>query len=228
MEVIIIIGITIFITLIYLNNLSEEERRQNYSEWAQLRGWSCNFEEDYQTYNNYYFLSQVPFGASRYVIDVVRGRWNNYPLEAFNFHYQSRSTHTTGKYSQSTTYTDHYIGVVIIELERDFPKLLIYPKGFFCRIAFELGFKDIEFGSLEFTRVFTVSSDDQKFASSFCNPQMIEYLLNHVDTNFEINDNLAILYKTEDRLDPSDIEEYLRQLYKMRQLMPKYLFNEES
>jgi hypothetical protein len=57
---------------------------------------------------------------------------------------------------------------------------------------------------------------------------MIEYLLNHVDTNFEINDNLAILYKTEDRLDPSDIEEYLRQLYKMRQLMPKYLFNEES
>ena len=86
-----------------------------------------------------------------------------------------------------------------------------------------MGFDDIDFESHEFSKKFVVRSKDKKFAYDFCNAQMIDYLLGHPDINIEVDQNsLALGFGS--CLKVEEIEPHLKQLIRIRSLIPGYVF----
>jgi hypothetical protein len=219
----VILILVIVFVVAYLLWWVENKRREAYHVWAQLHGWSYDFRCDRETYRCYSFLNQLQKGSNRYALDVLKGTWEGYPAEAFNFHYQTYSTSSNGRGTTRTTH-HHYLGVVLIRIERYFPELLIFPQNIFSKIGSAFGFGGIKFESVEFSKMFTVHCDDKKFAYDLCHPRMMDYLLASSDIIFELKGNIAVLYKTGGRMKPDEVEERLVQLCQLRQLMPEYLF----
>jgi hypothetical protein len=145
-----IITVSVFIVIgliiCYILWRNDKRRREALLNWAQSNGWSYYEHKDRQTYRHYSFLNKLRQGSNRYTFDILRGRWDGYPAEAFNFHYQTYSTQSNGKSSSTTTH-HHYLGVVLIQIERNFPKLLIYPENLFRKLSNALGFGGIKFES---------------------------------------------------------------------------------
>jgi hypothetical protein len=243
----ILIIIVLIITLIRwcIEQHLESGRQEAFSVWAKLNNWSYDCHRDRKTYHRYSFLNRLRKGSNRYAQDILRGTWDEYRAEIFNFHYETKTRHTvygsgsshsysypytTSSYGPiTTTETNHYyIGVALIQIERSFPELQIFPQSFFGRIGSALGFGGIRFESKEFSKNFTVLCADKNFAYSFCQPQMIDYLLNNPNTWLEIEENILAIYKIDEKITPSELQSFLTKLHNLRQLMPEYLFTEDT
>lgn len=220
MEVFIVI-IIIILVHVYLRWWGESKWQEAYRAWAQLHGWSYNSYRDHRTYHLYSFLSRLQKGSNRYALDVLKGTWEGYPATAFNFHYE---THSTSTISDFTTTNHHFVGVVLIQIERNFPELLISPQSIFERIGSALGLGGIKFQEVEFTKRFTIRCTNEKFAYDVCDTKMMNYLLANPNIIFELKENIAVLYKTEGRMNPYEVEDRLVKLFELRQLLPKPLF----
>jgi len=109
--------------------------------------------------------------------------------------------------------------VFILEHERSFPELRIYPeqKGL-------LGAEsrtDIDLDSVEFTNAFVVKSPDKRFAYDICHARMMAYLLEHPDSFLVFKKNCFLLWFP-GPLRPEDVEPRLRRLVTIRGLIPEY------
>ncbi len=217
---IVIVFIVISLIAYYIFWRINKRRREALLNWAQSNGWSYYEHKDRQTYRRYCFLNRLQQGSNRYTFDILHGRWDGYPAEAFNFHYSTTSSDSKG--NRRTHH--HYLGVVLIQIELNFPKLLIYPENLFRKLSNALGFGGIKFESVEFSRRFTVRCNDKKFAYDFCNTKMMDYLLMVSDIELELDENIIALYHERGKINPEKINESLIILCQLRQLMPKYLF----
>jgi hypothetical protein len=223
MDISIIIFIVIGLVIYYILWRIDKRRREALLNWAQSNGWNYYEHKDRQTYRRYSFLNKLRQGSNRYAFDILRGRWDGYPAEAFNFHYSTTSSDSHGSKTHH-----HYFGVVLIQIECNFPKLLIYPENLFRKLSNALGFGGIKFESVEFSQRFTVRCNDKKFAYDFCNTKMMDYLLIKLDIELELDKNIIALYYEHGKINPEKIQEYLVKLYQFRQLMPQYLFNNQN
>ena len=160
-------------------------------------------------------------GRDRYVLNVVEGSFEGHPVAVFDYHYA-----TTGEWWWPPSWKIHnYLSIILVDLGRDFPELIIGPEGggLFQRIAEAFGGGDIDFESYEFSEQFDVRSKDKKFAYDFCNAQMIEYLLDQRGISLEVDkSSLAMGY--ENMHDVSRIRQRLASLVEIRSRMPDYLF----
>ena len=85
-----------------------------------------------------------------------------------------------------------------------------------------LGFDDIDFESVEFSRAFTVRSRNKRFAYDVCHGKMMEFLLCHPDTSLEFEGPcLAMSFNR--RLEPERIVETLDRLMAINDLLPNYV-----
>jgi hypothetical protein len=163
----------------------------------------------------------VDKGRNRYALNVVKGSFDGHPVAVFDYHYATR-----GDWWWPPEWTIHnYLSIILVDLERDFPELIIGPEGggVFKWIAEALGGGDIDFESHEFSEQFDVRSKDKKFAYDFCNARMIEYLLDQRGISLEVDkSSLAMGY--EDMHDVSRIKPRLASLVEIRCRMPGYLF----
>ena len=160
-------------------------------------------------------------GRDRYALNVFEGSFNEHRVSVFDYHYATR-----GDWWWPPKWTTHnYVSILLVDLEKEFPELIIGPEGggLFKKIAEAFGGGDIDFESHEFSEQFDVRSKDKKFAYDFCNARMMEYLLQHRDTSIEVDkSSLAIGY--EDMHDVSSINRRLASLVEIRSRMPNYLF----
>jgi hypothetical protein len=226
----------------------EIERQEAFSVWAELHNWSYTCQQNHKIYRRYSFLNRLKKGSNRYAKDILRGTWDQYQAEVFNFHYETK-THQilysldssypygtgygTSSYGPMTTTETHhhYIGVALLHIESSessFPELQIFPQSFLGRIWNAFGFGGIKFESKEFSRNFAVLCKDKNFAHSFCQPKMIDYLLKNPYTWLEVEGNILAIYKIDGKIEPSEIQSFLVKLCDLRQLMPEYLFTEDS
>ena len=163
----------------------------------------------------------VDNGRDRYALNVVEGSFDGYPVAVFDYHYA-----TSGDWWWPPTWTIHnYLSIVLVDLEREFPELIIGPEGggLFKMIAEAFGGGDIDFESHEFSERFDVRSKDKKFAYDFCNARMIEYLLGQRGISLEVDkSSLAMGY--ENMHDVGRIKARLASLVEIRSRMPNYLF----
>jgi hypothetical protein len=223
LTVIVVIGSVILYLLAYLLGLFNTKWQEAFQVWAKLHNWSYDCRQDRKNYRRYSFLNRLQKGSNRYAFDTLKGTWNGYQAEAFNFHYETYSTSSHGATTTTTTH-HHYFGVVIIQIERSFPELVIFPQNFIEKMRNALGGKNIKFESLEFSKKFTVLCSNKKFAWDFCHARMMEYLLAKPDICLELENNILAVYKIRRKMQPDEIEECLIKLCDLRQLMPEYLF----
>jgi hypothetical protein len=159
-------------------------------------------------------------GHKRYVFNRLAGEVDGQRANIFDYHYETYSTNSKG---QRTTH-HHYFSVFTLSLPDSFPELNIEREGFFSKIGQALGFDDIDFESVAFSKRYKVKSRDKKFAYDFCNARMIEYLLQQQDLIIEVDGNtLALTFKG--KLAVEHIKPNFRRLQQIRSLMPNYLFN---
>ncbi|MDP6519851.1 MAG: hypothetical protein QF411_08120, partial [Planctomycetota bacterium] len=148
------------------------ERREAFAAWAQGNGFTYSPGRDAGLAKRFSFLDKLRQGSNRYAEHVLAGQWQGREALAFTYHYETYSSDSKGR--RQTHH--HRFGVVLIELECTFPELRIHPENFFGRLGQALGFDDIDFESVEFSRAFTVRSPDKRFAWDFCHTGAMEYL----------------------------------------------------
>ena len=89
--------------------------------------------------------------------------------------YQYKVDSGSGKNRRTTT---HRISYLVLGLPMNHvPSLVIRPENFFDKLAAMVGFDDIDFESVEFSRRFLVSSDNKRFAYDLIDPRMMEFLM---------------------------------------------------
>ena len=218
--VFVIVGFLVLVgVMAYVAHLQAKKRREAFQLLAQEFGFRFSPDKDYGLAGHYGFLEHMDDGSKRYAFNVLTGEVDGQRVQIFDYHYETYSTDSKG--NRSTTH--HYFSIFTLSLPRAFAALTIEREGFFSKMAQALGFDDIDFESVEFSKRYKVKSRDKKFAYDFCNVQMIDYLMQQQDLIIEVEGPiLALTFKG--KLDVLRIKPNFIRLQKIRSLMPDYLF----
>ena len=201
-------------------HLQAKKRKEAFRTLAQRLGLRY-IAKDPSIADDYEFLDNLAQGSNRYAFNILQGTYEDYPVILFDYHYETRSSSSKGGSSK----THHFLSCFILGQEQRFPELRIYPETLLSRLGQALGFNDIDFESVEFSKAFVVRSSDKKFAYDICHTRMMEYLLQHRDLSIEIEGRCVAL-TFNGRIDPSAIPRRLQQLVAVRRLFPQYLYAE--
>ena len=197
----------------------ERRRRQAFRAIAERLGLRFNHHRDYALADRLGFLNRLARGSKRYAFNVIQGVYQDQPVLCFDYHYETYSRSSKGR--RQTHH--HYMSVYLLKHPVDFPELEIYPRTLIHRIGQALGFSDIQFESVDFSKAFVVKSAERRFAYDVCHPRMMEFLLQHSDLNIEIEAHcIAICYDR--RQKPEEVQPHLDTLVQIRELMPGYLY----
>lgn len=221
-QVFLFIGFLILVgTIAYIGHLQAKKRREAFQRIANQLGFRFASQKDRHLARQYGFLDHMDDGSNRYAFNVLSGAdASGASVCIFDYHYETHSRDSKGR--RRTHH--HYRSIFTLILPSEFPELNIEPEGFFSKIGQALGFDDIDFESMEFSKRYAVKSREKKFAYDFCNAQMIDFLLRQRDLIIEVDGNvLALTFKGKLAID-AILPNYER-LKKIRSLMPNYLFN---
>jgi len=112
-------------------------------------------------------------GDGRGVESFMAGQHDGKSVECFDYWYYDESTDSKGR--RSRTYHRYTCG--LLTFDAAVPHLALGRENFFSRIGNALGIDDIELEYEAFNREFRVRCDDQRFAFSVLDGQMMEWLL---------------------------------------------------
>jgi hypothetical protein len=210
--------VVLVIVLAILRHMREKKRREAFLAIARRLGLRYR-DRDHTMDDRYHFLDPLRKGDNRYAFNILEGKYREYPVQAFDYHYETHSTDSKGR--RQTHH--HYFSYFMLEQELSFPELRIYPETLWSKLGQMVGFDDIDFESAEFSRAFTVRSRDKRFAYDICNAAMMEYLLRRRNLSIEIEGRCVALSFNE-RLEPHQIEPNLDRLIKIRGMFPEYLY----
>lgn len=216
--IIFIAFVVIAVAATIYNSIQQRKRVEGLFGLAQRLNLTFDPSENYSFADEYSFLKKLAQGDNRYAYNVLSGKYNNYDVLAFDYHYEV-TTH-----DKNGSHTTHYrFSVFLLQMPMVFPDLTIRHENFFLKIAEAFGYQDIKFESAEFSKTFCVRCPDKKFAYDVCNAKMIEFLLANRDLSVEI-DNQVIALVFNSCLSPEQVELNLNRLVQIRSLMPDYLF----
>jgi hypothetical protein len=153
-------------------------------------------------------------GHSRRVSNTLHGATDGMDVTLFDYRY------TTGSGKNKRT---HYWSALMVRLPCR-GALHIRPENFLDRIAAAVGFDDFDFEYEAFNRAFKVTGPSKKFAYDVCHAQMMEYLLQHPDHCWEIQQDQLLLYSSSlGRFDPNEVQRCLRDARGFIERLPSYL-----
>lgn len=196
-----------------------KKRREAFQALARKLGMRYR-RRDRGIANRYSFLDKLAQGSNRYAFNVLEGQYRGYPVHAFDYHYETYSTDSKGR--RQTHH--HYFSFFILHHTHYFPELRIYPENFLSKVGQMLGYDDIDFESIEFSKAFTVRSKDKKFAYDICHTRMMDYMLR--DTSLAVEfEGQCIALEFGSKLAVEEFERRLQQLCDLRELIPDYVFD---
>jgi hypothetical protein len=194
-------------------------------DYAEISGLAARFGlrfdpgQNYSLADDYSFLHFLALGENRYAFNVLSGRFRQSEVLAFDYHYDTSANDTDNDLAGA----HHYLTTAMALVPAYFSELRIVPEGLLSKIVEAMRREDIEFESAEFSRAFRVWSRDKRFAYDFCNPEVIEYLLENRDLNLHIqNCTLALVPDTQ--WSAQQVEYNLERLNEIRSRLPEYLF----
>ena len=216
-----VLGILLVVGLAIFGYWQDKKRREALQAIAMQLGFSFSPDKDRAFAGQYGFLNHMGSGSDRYAFNIMQGTaTDGSPCSIFDYHYETYSTDSKGR----RTTQHHYFSIFTLILPRSFPELEIKPEGLFSKLGQALGFDDIDFESMEFSKRYQVKGDDKKFAYDFCNALMIDYLLRQHDLIIEVESNVLAL-TFDGKLDVNSIIPNHERLLQIRSLMPQYLFS---
>lgn len=209
------------IAAIIFGILAEEKRKEALRDLARGMGLEFSPDRDRVLIRHLSFLDQLREGDDRYACNVSRGDYCGEQVQVFDFHYETSSRDSKGR----RTSTSHWHHVLTLQLPRPFPEFTLARENIFTRVAQALGFPAITFESAEFSKTFLVRSRDKRFAYDVCHPRAMEFFLANRDLTIEIESfTYAVIFPG--RQKPERFQFELDRLIELRQLMPRYLFDE--
>jgi hypothetical protein len=123
-------------------------------------------------------ITAMPFvlfakGDGRKVDLVCSGVHNGRPLRLFDFVYWEQSSDGKGRRSRSY----YRFTCAILQIPAACPGLCITHEDFLTRLGGAIGFRDVELEYDDFNRRFRVKCNDQKFAFTLLDGEMMQWLL---------------------------------------------------
>ncbi len=224
------IAVFIFIVAVgsRYNTGAARKRSDGLFKLTQQLGLVFKPNENYELANQFNFLNRLAQGGNRYAYNVISGKYQNYDVLAFDYHYDASTEKSQHK-------LEHHFSVFILKLPASVPGLTVRPQNFLMKVAEKFGYQDIQFESAEFSKAFNVRCQDKKFAYDACNAKMMEYLLANRDLSIEIeNQVIALVFNSNlsfsfDCCLPLDkIEFNLQRLVEIRSRLPEYLFTQNA
>ena len=194
-------------------------RTSELREFAEAKGFQFEEKPDTRIVDRFGELfSEIRRGHSRYGRNLLSGRYRDFEMTLFDYHFTTGSGKNRKKHVRSVTF---------MQLSREYPKLSIAPEGLISKAVQSLGFDDIDFESHEFSSRYAVKSDDKKFAYDFCNAQMIELLLERDRAKLKINQNYLMLDWRDSAFDSKisveKITPHFEDLLEIHSRIPSYL-----
>ncbi len=201
------------IVVAYVQHQRKLERRRRISALALNQGLDFSVDDPFGTLHEPFSLFRK--GDGRGVENVVWGFWHGVELRAFDYWYYEETRNSNGHRSRSY----HRFQCAIGLLDALCPRLEIAGESVMTRLADALTLRDIAFESENFNRRFNVTSDDPRFASAFCDPRMIEWLLRHGEGYaFEVVGDRFLCWRG--RVDPDEIVHLLGTAMTFRDQVP--------
>ena len=193
------------------------KRRQMWEQVASQYGLRYNARDPFNILDTYDF-ALFHQGHSRKVYNCLYGNYQDLPVKLFDYKYN------TGSGKSETT---HHLSAVLAEVNIYCPYLFIRPENFMDRVSEFLGFDDIDFDYEQFNRSFHVKGEDKKFAYDICHSGMMEFLLAHNSTSWELRGRNLLLYSRKmGGFDPEEVAICLKAMCGFIERVPQYLLKE--
>lgn len=220
----IIIPIIIVLAVVFMivGHIQAKKRREAMEAIARQIGFTFSPNKNHGFASQFGFIDQMGKGSNRYAQNILSGvAPDGSHCHIFDYHYETKSRDSKGR----TRTHHHYFSIFTLLLPTRFHELTIRPEGLFSKLIQGIGFDDIDFESLEFSKRYEVKSKDKKFAYDFCNAQMIDYLLQQPNYMIEVEGNvLSLVFNGKLRVD--EIIPHYESLQQIRARIPQYLFTE--
>jgi len=195
--IIAIVGLLLIVVLGIYSYRKQEARRQSLSALATKFGWVFDSSEKYDHDDEFSQFSMFTTGDSRFAFNRLLGTCpigdHAWPMQMGDYHYQQ--TTGTGKKRRTSTY--HFSYLLLTLPYQSVPDLTIREEGFFDRLSAFVGFDDIDFESVEFSKRFHVKGSDKRFVYDVIHPRMMEFLLYSRPLTVDIQSGVCCF--TEDR-----------------------------
>ena len=199
----------------------KQKRRDELAAFAGQQGLQYSAEDVVGLIDPSFHLFQM--GDGRGSENVVWGTWQGLPLAEGDYWYYTEST--DGQGHQTRTY--HHFSVVEVQLEEDLflPSLTITHENLLTELAGHLGFRDIDFESEDFNRMFNVRSQDREFAFKLIDARMMEWLVStEGEFGFEIAGGKVLAYCR--RLPPTGLIPIIGSAKAFHDHIPKLVWTE--
>jgi len=202
----------------------QQQRLAELHALASELDWRFDAAEDYGYDSEFSQISAFSQGRAQYAYNVLHGgiRFGAeaWPARMGDYHYE-----TTSQRDGKTETHHHHFSFLLVELPcaKTMPDLRIRREGLFDTIAGALGFDDIDFESVEFSKRFHVKSGDKKFAYDVCCPPMMEFLLASDPPTIEMAEAVCCLTDGNGTWSAAEFRERLHWTVKFFDLWPRHL-----
>jgi len=168
---ILVLGLLAMSLVAWFSFMAKRKRRQGFALMATQLGFEYSPQDPFGILAEPFALFEK--GDGRGVENVMWGERDGVPTRVFDYWYYDETRDTRG--ARSRTY--HRFTCAALTIAADCPGLRIGHEGLFTKLGRALGFKDVELEYEDFNREFRVHCDDQRFAFSLLDGQMMEWLL---------------------------------------------------
>lgn len=160
-------------------------------------------------------------GDGRGCENVLWGDWRGLAVKEADYWYYEESTDSKGNRSRSY----RHFSILVAELPAFLPSVCLERESLLTRLADALSFRDLEFESEDFNRLFQVRAADRQFAYKLVDARMIRWLLSTGgEFGFEVSGPSLLVWC--DRLRPTGLIPVFGSAVLFRDHIPRLVWNE--
>ena len=208
--------LAVAVLVVVLSYLAAKRRREEMATYAAAHGW--RFEAVQPLLVDRFTGPPFGLGSARRAYNVLYGSHEGRDLVSFDYEYETRSTN-----GKETTTTTHRFSVLGLSMGLSMPPLSVDPENFLDRFVGRIAGNDIDLESEEFNRAFTVSCPDRKFASDVLHPQMMEFLLEHRQLGWRLEQD-SMLVIAQGQRTPAQIDATIEVMDGITDRVPEFVW----
>jgi len=193
LEILFVIAvIAASIVAIVVGYIAEKRRREAMMQLSAELGLQFNPSRDSSRCRNRFdHIDLLRSGNNRYTQNHLTGLFRDRPVTICDFHYETYSHDNKGR--RRTHH--HWYGVAFIEIPLVMREIRIRREGWFDKVVAAVGFDDIDFESVEFSRRFHVKAADRKFAYDLIHARAMEFFLANDRYSWEMEGGVIAVYQ---------------------------------
>lgn len=181
----------VVLALVAYGQYKAAQRRAELRRWARSLGLTFSEARDRTLDDRFPQFGCLRQGDNRYANNMMEGRYREYTLQAFDYHYETHSTDSKGR--RQTHH--HAFSAVILSTNVTLKPLSIRTETIFDKVGAFFGWEDINFESAEFSREFCVTSPDRRWAFDVLSQKTMEFLLAAPRFSIQFGDRSVLAYR---------------------------------